>query len=250
MRGDRYGLLKAAELAAEMVGQYERARDGAIEIRVESLQEAIWDDIHVVRSHHIDKWQVKRLKEKFDAGDVAEVIKSALDCVEDVPTDLHLGVLRFVPVKKGSKELFGLQDLAELCQEARNDGLAPAAFAARERSGSAYNFVETSLPDGNPDTILPILQRLRVEELGLEERLRERAAAHLQDIFLNAEELVIQIHNWFLQHPDGAIVVNIPLLYEQVIDRHGRRDATRPRWIQLSRNAVKPQWTVQGAAGS
>lgn len=44
-RGDRYGLLKATELAAEMIGQYERGLDGVRELRVESLEEAIWDDI-------------------------------------------------------------------------------------------------------------------------------------------------------------------------------------------------------------
>jgi hypothetical protein len=76
-RGDRYSILKAAEPAAEMIADYERGRDGMRELRVESLEETIWDDIEAVHEGHIDRWQVKRLLQPFDREDAAEIVAAA-----------------------------------------------------------------------------------------------------------------------------------------------------------------------------
>jgi hypothetical protein len=99
----------------------------------------------------------------------------------------------------------------------------------------------------SPEALVSTLQRLRVEEIGIEDRLRNQAAAHLHDLFVNADELVNQLHNWFIQHPDGTIRVNVKLLYEEVVDRHGKRDPARPRWVHLMRDTVRPQWSARGS---
>jgi len=70
MQADRYGLLKAAELAAEMVGCFERRLDGAATLRVECPDEENWDDIEVTNSTGVDRWQVKRLTQGLAMAEV------------------------------------------------------------------------------------------------------------------------------------------------------------------------------------
>lgn len=246
MRGESYGLLKAAELAAEMIAQYERKRTGAFEIRVESLGDGIWDDISVVYEHSADKWQVKRLMQSLDGADARKIIIAASAPNARVPTTLHLGVAHLVPVHEAGRPLFGLHELAELCQEAQKPGVDVADFVRIEGRRSAYKFVETCIPTAPPGDIIATLQRLHVVDLGLEDRLRSQAVNQLQDLFTNAEDVVRQLHHWFLERPDGTIAVTLPLLYEHVIEPYGKRDPSRPRWIHLTRDAVKPQWQVRG----
>lgn len=247
MRGDRYGLLKAAELAAEMIGLYERARDGATAIRVESPDEAVWDDVHVVRSSHTDKWQIKRLKKPLGDEDFAEILKAAFAAGQGAPASYHLGVPRFVQIKKGKKVLCDLQELSELCEEARKPGLVPAEFVQAVQARSSYTSAISNLPaETSSDDLVAMLQRLAVHELGLEDALRDRAAAHLRDRFLNAKELVTQLHNWFVQHPDGTLLADVNVLYSEVIERYGKREPGSARWIHLSRSAGTPQWEARG----
>jgi hypothetical protein len=251
-RGDRYGLLKAAELAAEMIAQYERARDGVRELRVESQEEAVWDDIEAVHDGHIDRWQVKRLLQPFDRDDAAEIICASAGTQAD-STRLHFGVASLVPVKKAKKSKkdaeFGLSELAQLCQEARQSGLVPADLEKREKGHPCYDFVASSLPGATADSVVNALRRLWIHELGLEEKLLAGAVGHLQDVFLNPDEVAKQIHNWFVQNPEGAVRVDVGLLYAQVIDLYGKRDPSRPRWIHLARDPAKPQWDVRGPLG-
>lgn len=249
MRGDRYGLLKAAELAAEMIGDYERSRDGAREIRVESLEDAVWDDIFVERSQRTDKWQVKRLTAEFPADDASSVIVTA--SMPPVPgslrpVSLHLGVARSVPVTKGRKTICDLNALADLCDESRKPGLVPDDFARTVRKSPAYAYVESCLPSRSVGEVVATLQRLQVDEIGTEVTLLARAAAHLQELFTNSEEIVRRLHERFIQYPDGTIAVGINLLYEQVIDPWGKRDPTRAPWIHLTRHAVTSDWEARG----
>jgi len=246
-RGDRYGLLKAAELAAEMIADYERAREGVRELRVESLEEAIWDDIEAVQQAHTDRWQVKRLLKPFDREEAAKIVAAAGSHAD--PTCLHFGVAKLVPVtkaKKGKKGLeFGLEELQQLCHEARQTGLVPADLEKREKGRPCYDFVASSL-SGSADAIVQALRRLWIHELGLEEELFAEIVGHLEDVFVNATEVAKQLHNWFVQHPDGAIRVDVALLYTEVIEPYGKRDPSRPRWIQLARDPVEPRWDVRG----
>jgi hypothetical protein len=246
MRGDRYGLLKAAELAAEMISQYECARDGAHQMRVESHEEAVWDDIVVVRGDRADKWQVKRLMEKLAHDDAADLILAVSTTSGAPDGSFHLAVASLVPVTQGTKELCDLSGLRALCQEARKAGLVAADFESTEGRTEAYKFVASCLPLAGADVIVATLRRLRVQELGLEETLREQAASHLREVFANAEEIVAQLHGWFLQNPDGSICVDAKLLYEEVVDRFGQRHPSRPRWIRLSRTTAKPEWESRG----
>jgi len=244
MRGDRYGLLKAAELAAELIADYERGRDGAIKIRVECLDDDSWDDIEVTHRSRIDRWQVKRVKENLAFVDASKLVASAGG---GNGTRRILGVAAFVPIKDGVRPVCNLRDLAELCAEARKPGVEAALFATREQKKRAFKFVTRSLASGtNQSDVLATLQHLHVEELGLEDALRARARTHLHDVFTNADEVVEQIHTWFLKHPDGTVEVDVALLYKQVVERYATRDPARQRWIHLSRDPVRAIWACRG----
>lgn len=246
MRGDRYGLLKAAELAAELVGEYERARDGAVKVRVECPDDESWDDIEVTHVNRMDRWQVKRLKQDLAAEDASELLASAVSTGSDGIRRI-LGVAAFVPVTKGTKVLFNMRDLAELCDEARRPGTDAALFAMREKKTPAFKFVSASHAAGTgPEAILATLQQLHIQELGMEEAIRARARTHLHDFFSNADEVFEEIHSWFIKNPDATVVVDVGLLYEHVVDRVAKRDPTRSRWIYVARDPVKATWASHG----
>src|SRR5678815_4880674 len=191
-RSDRYGLLKAAELAAEMISDYEHARVGAYEIRVESLEEAVWDDVVVKKRKQPEKWQVKRLMTTFDTTDAAEIIESAAGIPDG--TKLTLAVASFVPIKHGTKVVCEMRRLAELCADAKIDGLVPADFARVQASNAAFQFVRRSIKPASDENALSVLRRLEVVELGLEDRIRGVARMHLQNLFVDADEIVEQVH--------------------------------------------------------
>ncbi len=247
-RGDRYGLLKATELAAEMIAQYERAREGAHELRVESLEEAIWDDIVATHGIHTDKWQVKRLLEPFDRDDASKVV-AATAGTHGNATRLHFGVAVLVPVKsakKGKKgKEFGLTELAQLCDESRKPGLVADDFEKQEHGRPAYDFVSTALGGAPAAAVVEALQRLWLHELGLETKLLSTAVSHLRDVFRNPEEVVKQLHNWFVQNSDGKLSIGIDLLYKEIVEVYGQRDPNRPTWIHLARNSAT-LWDVRG----
>ncbi len=243
MRGDRYGLLKAAELAAELIGDYERGRDGASSIRVESLDDDAWDDIEVNYSTRIDRWQVKRLKEKLEAADALKLLETA---VSNDGGRRRLGVAAFVPITDGAKLLCDLRDVAELCDEARTLGTDARLFVKQCQRKKAFKFIKHCLPTGATDSVaLAILQDLHVEELGLERALRDRAHTHLRDLFTNAETVVEEIFSWFLRNPSGAITVDAALLHG-IVERVGTRDPARPQWIHLERDPVRATWACRG----
>ena len=134
-----------------------------------------------------------------------------------------------------------------MCDGARTPGTDAALFATREEKKKAFKFVTESLPIGTAQTaVLTTLQHLHVEELGLEDALRARARAHLRDLFTNADEVVDQINSWFLNNPDGTVVVDVALLYERIVERVAKRDPARPRWIHLSRDPVRATWACRG----
>ena len=149
--------------------------------------------------------------------------------------------------KKGGKgKAFGLTELAQLCDESRKPGLVAEDFEKQEKGRPAYDFVSGALGGASAATVVAALQRLWLHQLGLETKLLSTAAAHLRDVFQNPEEVVKQLHTWFVQNPDGKLSIGIDLLYEQVIEVYGQRDPARSRWIHLARDPVKPQWDVRG----
>src|SRR5687768_1733856 len=113
MRADRFGLLVATELAAEMIANYERGRAGGIELRVESLDEAVWDDVVRIAATGNEKWQVKRQIAAFDADDAAEIVAALTPGHRQ-----HLALATLVPVKDGSKTVFDFTELRGLCEDA------------------------------------------------------------------------------------------------------------------------------------
>jgi hypothetical protein len=124
-------------------------------------------------------------------------------------------VAGLVPVKKATKgkkgaEL-GLHELAQLCQDARQPGLVPADFEKREKGRPSFDFVASSLC-GSADVIVQALRRLWIHEMGLEEKLLAGTVGHLKEVFLNPQEVAKQLHKWFVQHPDGAIRLDVALL--------------------------------------
>lgn len=248
VRADRYGLLKAAELAAEMIAAYERRRDGAEALHVESLDEALWDDVAVSLSATTHRWQVKRQMTDFSAEAAAELI-SRVAATPAVPTDFHLGFASFVTITDGPSAVCEMRALAELCDDARKPGLAHDLFANSAAKLPAFKFLKACLTTDDAMTIVTTLQRLHVKELGTEQTLLERAAHHLQDLFTNADEVVKQLHHWFIQYPDGRIVVDVSVLYREIIDKYAIRDGGRIPWIHVVRNRALPQWESHGLLG-
>jgi len=250
MRGDRYGLMKAAELSAELIGEYERARNGALKVRVECADEERWDDIEVVHIGRTDRWQVKRVKQKLTVSEASELLTPMFSSgLQD--TNYILGVAAFVPVmpdsKADSKALFNLRDLGELCNQARTPGIDATLFAQREKNNRALQFITQRHPKGaDTGAILATLQQLHVQELGMEDALRSRACGHLREFFLNADDIFGEIHSWFIKNPDATIVVDAGLLYNNVVDRVAKRDPARPLWIHLSRDQVNVTWASHG----
>jgi hypothetical protein len=244
MRADRYGLLKAAELAAEMIGCYERRLDGAATMRVECPDEENWDDIEVTHPTNIDRWQVKRLTQGLAMADVQALIATA---AQGSGARRILGVAALVPVLDGTKQVCHLRDLENLCADARKPGTDPTLFAKNEKRNPTFKLVRAaSGPSTTDASVLATLKSLHVRELGLEETLLQRAQEHLKHVFANADEVVKRICNWFVNHPDGTIVVDIALLYGQVVDGFANRIPGHPRWIYLSRNPVAATWASRG----
>jgi len=154
LKRDRYGLLKAAELAAEMIGDYERAREGAREIRVEATTEPIWDDVVVHRNAHTDKWQVKRQTKPLEVADaraiVAAIIPATATTIPAPPTRVHLGFAKLVAVGKGQTPVFECHDLATLCNGARAPNLDRDAFALAHRDHDAFKFIVDNVLKSTP----------------------------------------------------------------------------------------------------
>jgi hypothetical protein len=158
-----------------------------------------------------------------------------------------LGVAALVPVLDGTKEVCHLRDLANLCAEARKPGTDPTLFARNEKKNATFKLVRSgSGPSATDASVLATLRSLHVRELGLEDALLERAEAHLKHVFANADEVVKRIRDWFVNYPDGKIVVDIALLYGQVVDGCAKRISGHPRWIYLSRDAVAATWASRG----
>ncbi|HEX3871455.1 MAG TPA: ABC-three component system protein [Pirellulales bacterium] len=250
LKRDRYGLLKAAELAAEMIGHYERARDGAHEIRVEATTEPIWDDVVVHRSAHTDKWQVKRQTSPLDVAEaraiVAAIIPTTTTTTPAPRSHLHLGFAKLVAVGRGKTPVFECRDLAALCDGARAPNLDHDAFALAHKDHAAFKFIVENVPKSTPAaTIVAALEVLHVHELGSEEDLRRLANSHICDLFTNADEVVTQLHSWFLQHSDGLIRIDSTVLHAEVIDRHAKRDPARGRWVHFARSGSS-RWEARG----
>lgn len=246
MRRDRYGLLKAAELAAEMVGRYERNMDCALELRVETLDASGWDDIYQLHSDRADRWQVKRQIQPLPVKDVRQLIAGAAALPHDPPTSLHLGLARFAPSTAKGAQAWDWARLAALCSDARAPGLVPADFAQTCKDRPEYVLVEQCHIDRTPSAVVATLKRLHLDELGLEEVLQSKAAEHLRDLFQNPEEVVRKIHDWLCGNPDGRARVTVNLLYEQVVTPAARRHQARPTWIYLERDDALNRWGCQG----
>ena len=247
MRGDRYSLLAAAELIAKMVGDFERGRSGTHSIRVESLDDPLWDDIKAVDEAALHKWQVKRLAAPLPSEAATKLLRSAATQDQTTPVAMHLAVANFVPIVTGGNTDCGLHELSNLCAEARKSGLVSADFAKTVKSDAAYQFVQKSLPDLSAASLVSTLKTIHVVELGNEEQIRIRSATHLVDFFSNPEELVEHIHNWLLQHSDGSVEISVGIINREVLGKYGQRDATRPRWLRLARSAGAPQWELCGS---
>jgi hypothetical protein len=244
MRGDGYGLLKAAELAAEMIRVFERGEAGVQQMRVEALDAPGWDDLVATRQGTTERWQIKRLLQPVSAVDISDVLITG----EARPSSdlLHLAVANYVAVKSESKEVFGLAHLADLCDRARAPGIQAADFLRVERKSKALSFIQDVLPGRTPQQMLDFLRRFFVERAGLEPEISGRAETHLSHAFLNTAELVRAIHAWLLQWPNGAILIDPPLLYDEILTAHGTRDPARPLWLELTRETGRPVWSARG----
>lgn len=245
---DRYGLLVATELAAEMLGDYERARTGAREIRVEAITETVWDDVVVHGPTHLDKWQVKRQLTPLSVAEAKKMIKALAPSAAPgaAPSRHYIGFAALVPIGKAKVPPLDLQKLAELCDSARVPNIDIGGFVQLHKNDDAFKFVHDALLPASSETAVIALGKLFVRALGTEHVVRARAIAHLEDLFVNADEVVTQLHNWLLHHSDGLIRIDSNVLHEQVIDQHAKRDINRSRWVHLSRNDVTSRWEARG----
>lgn len=248
LQRDSYGLLKATELAAEMLAEYERARDGGREMRVEDTTNPQWDDIVVHHSSRTDKWQVKRQTTDFKLADAQKLITAAvpLTAVGVLPTHHHLGFMEFVAVGKGKTKHFDCVQLRELCDASRVPNLDVASFVTANQKHAAFKFIRKTLPPTvTDDIIVKALQHLHVHRLGTEAELRSKAASHLHEFFENAEVVVTQLHAWFGQNPNGLIRIDAPLLHELVIEKCAKWQPSKGRWVHLSRHGTS-KWETRG----
>lgn len=251
MQRDSYALLKATELAAEMLADYERAMDGGCEMRIEATTEPIWDDIVIHHPARTDKWQVKRQTTDFKLADAEKLIRAAIplrpsSAPSAPPTHHHFGFTELVAIGTGKEKLCTCVELRELCEASRVPNLDVEAFAAENNNDAAFKFIQRTLsPTITNEAIVRALQHLHVHRLGTEGELRTKAASHLREFLENADDVVTQLHAWFGQNPNGLIQIDSHLLHERVIERHGRRYPSKGRWVHLSRRGTT-NWETRG----
>lgn len=254
MECDRYGLLKAAELAAYMIARYECAEPCALEMRVEVRNKPSWDDIYVRHHDRHERWQVKRQLEPLKKSKLEELIKNAIKEISESTgapdaseaITLHFGFARFLPIGPTKSPHFDWEQFKNLCAKASHPGVVPEDFAQTWCARPEYKFVAQCHIDATPGAIVAILKRFHIEELGLEGDLRKRAANHLRDVFTNPEDVVGRIHDWFCQHPDGIIKIDVNLLYQQVVETTAKRMLGKSQWIYLRREPGTSQWNCEG----
>lgn len=250
LKRDRYGLLKATELAAEMLADYERARDGGREMRVEETTEPVWDDAVVYRNDRTDKWQIKRQTTPFDLADAKKLITASIPWNPGpsslVPSRHHFGFAELVAIGQGKKPKFDCVELRELCDAARAPQLDIAGFATTYKDQGAFKFIVDTLGNTVSDaTIVEALQYLHIHRLGTEDELKRKAASHLSDFFANVDDVVTQLHAWFVQHSDGLIQIDSHLLHELVIEKHAKWHPSKGRWVHFSRRGTT-DWETRG----
>lgn len=240
---DLYGLLVATEQVAQMLGDYERAREGAYQVRVEETTQPVWDDIVVYRTGGSDRWQVKRQLTPLDEDEARKILAAAAPFVtSSSPIRLRLGCAQLVAVGTRKQPVFELKKLGELCDAARAP-VDPVSFEQAHKNDPAFKFLVASLPP--TASAVATLKNLYVHELGTEEVVRARAVAHLNELFTNADEVVTHLQNWLVQHSDGLIQIDSNVLHAEVIDRYAKHAVGRGRWVHLCRGGTS-RWEARG----
>jgi hypothetical protein len=249
MKRDAYALLKAAELAAEMVTDHERARAGISSIRVEAEGDPDWDDIQITKGQSLLKWQLKRLAAAVDFKLIEQVLRSG--DADKTATRLVFGIASWVDIsipEKHGLPACSLLKLHDLCAGAQSPGVNEKLFLDTNRTHAAFKLVSKCLVSVDEHKVFALLRRLELQCTGSEEELRARAIKNLESVFSNASEVFAGLVAWFQQKPDGAIVTDCRVLYDEVLGPKATRHAGLARWMRLTRQPSGATWTSAGTA--
>lgn len=257
MASDRFAVLKAAEIAAEMVSCAEHERAGPSAIVMEAIGQGEWDDVvvHSMRSDGIEEqeqWQIKRQNLPIEPAKIAKILASMANLRARHLQNDNTSTLRFVMGFQSLVDLKGRSDLRlrklqDLCKQAREPGVLTDRLLGLATSGEKpwCTFISdaTQLPT---EQLRGFLRDLRLVELGGVEEIQKQGAQHLRATYENNEDLYNQIFGYLIKRVDGRFEFNYELLYNEVLRKHGQRDPAAKKWFRAQRDHIWAQWSITG----
>ncbi|WP_434387340.1 NACHT domain-containing protein [Melittangium boletus] len=232
---DLYGRLFVATHCAELIDAGEFGGEGPVRLRVEDSSYPLWDDlVEEYADGSIHGWQVKHQRTPLDPDTLAEQLRQlaasklsrghlALHSLEDIP-----GV--------GS-----LVSLAELCERLRQPQIdSPSVLRSMPATQRKWvDFGRHVAQLGSEEECLRTFQRLEIIQLGSSAHLNNQLLKDLRRWYEDPKAVLTKLLDFLARHPDEAVVVDYPLLRDQVLAGHTpaqRRGQTstrqRERYLQ------------------
>jgi hypothetical protein len=254
---DRFAILKATAIAADLIASAEHGRAGPRRIVLEAVGRGEWDDVIVDArsangSDECKQWQIKRQNTPLKPASLKTLLSSMAKRLgeehgDNSPTFV-LGFQTLVELS-GPKKLT-LRVLKDLCGKAREPGVQSAllvSLASTQEAGWIEMLSAATQLRG--EGLVPFLKRLELAELGGEEEIRRQGIQHLREVYENADELFELIFSYLVQRPDARFEFTFELLQAELLEKHGRRNATAAKWFLAQREHSWDQWTIAGTVG-
>ncbi len=206
---DRYARRYAAVLAVEDLIRF-RAGTGHSTITVEAEDNPLWDDVlqASLRDGGERRHQVKRQLTPLSAADFAEYVKEAAN--GSATTHYHFAFPSFVSVD-GVGELRILNGLCRRVSQPGSD-LAKVLSGLMDAE-RAWLDALTGWTGRSDADVLELLRRVRVDMLGLEEDLDNRALRLLEPIFGSATEEAWRRVREYVSDKDGVVNIDPAALW-------------------------------------
>jgi hypothetical protein len=252
---DQWAVWKAVELAVELIHSEELDQAGPELLVLEALDAGEWDDIVVHAGtagggKQTTRWQLKRQNEPLGEDAFSSLLvdlKAQLqscgagDCFCFATP--HAATLE---LKSGATMAFHV--LRDICDAARTPGVNADTLVNKGtvKAKAWCKYVRGSCSATSSDEVALSLARLHIHEIGLEEDIRNRATKQLQTIYRNAEDLTDRLFNYIVQKSDGRFEITYGVLAVEILQRFGRRDATRAPWLRATRRRAYDSWHLGG----